>query len=201
MLSQNIPLLENFTYNNTLISFNLNKEKIFKDILITINNKNKEFGTNEIGKGKTVVIDFSSPNIAKMFHIGHLRTTVLGNFINNLMKCSVYNSIALNYLGDWGKQFGLVLPGYERFGDENKFKNDLLRHLFDVDVEINKLASDDSKVDEEAKMIFKEMEENNNENYLSKWRCFREVSIEKYKELYKKLNIEFDIYSGVSFYN
>lgn len=201
MKSQNIEIISDLKYTNTLIEFNLNKERFFKDIIIHINREDENFGKNSVGQGKTVVIDFSSPNIAKIFHVGHFRTTVLGNFVTNLMRVAGYNAIALNYLGDWGKQFGLVLLGYERHGDPEKLKEDPLVHLFEIYVKISAEAKDDPEINAQAKHIFREMEENKNEKYLSNWRMFRELSIEKYKKLYKTLNIEFDVYSGESLYN
>lgn len=201
LTSANIEIIKDITHKGTLISFNLNKKLYLRDILLEINESNENFGKNNIGAGKTVVIDFSSPNIAKIFHVGHFRTTVLGNFVTNLMRASGYNVIAMNYLGDWGKQFGLVLLGYEKYGNSEKLKDNSLVHLFEIYVKINAEAKNDPEINKIAKEIFREMEENKNEKYLSQWRMFRELSIEKYKELYKKLNIEFDVYSGESFYN
>lgn len=198
---RSFPEIADLCVHDTHVSFNLNKRMFFKDILRTIHLKNVEFGKSSIGDGKTVVVDYSSPNIAKVFHVGHYRTTILGNFITNLMRNAGYNTISMNYLGDWGKQFGLVLLGFERFGSEDELESDALMHLFSVYVKINEAAKADPKVHDEARAIFREMEESKNERYLSRWRQFREMSIEKYKTLYRKLNVEFDVYSGESFYN
>lgn len=201
LLSQNIEILTDITCKDSVISFNLNKEKFYIYILLLINKENDNFGKNTLGNGKTVVIDFSSPNIAKIFHVGHFRTTVLENFITNLLRTSGYKVVAMNYLGDWGKQFGLVLLAFEKYGDMEKLKTDPLVHLYDLNVRINNEAKSDPEINNKARHIFKEMEENHNENYMSKWKMFRELSIEKYKKLYKMLNIEFDVYSGESIYN
>ena len=121
----------------TSILFNLNKKKYVKEILTTVLTKNEKFGSVDIGKGKKIVLDYSSPNIAKIFHVGHFRTTILGNFIKHLLKFNGFEPVSINYLGDWGKQFGLVLLGYEKFGDKKKLQDDALMHLFHVYVKIN----------------------------------------------------------------
>ncbi|KAI5150335.1 arginyl-tRNA synthetase [Enteropsectra breve] len=201
LLKKNFEIIKDIKHKDTLISFNLNKEHFYKDILLGINRSNESFGENSVGKGKTVVVDFSSPNIAKIFHVGHFRTTVLGNFIVNLLRATGHKAIAFNYLGDWGKQFGLVLLGYEQFGSEEELAKDPIGHLLGIYVKVSKLAKEDKTIDAKAKEIFRAMEEDKNEEYLAQWSRFRKLSIEKYKELYKKLNIEFDEYSGESLYN
>lgn len=198
---RNFPEIVGLSVQDSQITFNLNKRLYFESILKTIHSKNAEFGKSSAGNGKTVVVEYSSPNIAKIFHVGHYRTTILGNFIKNLLKNAGYNVVSINYLGDWGKQFGLVLLGFERFGSEEELESDALMHLFKVYVKINEVAMTDPTVHDKARAIFKEMEEFKNEKYLSRWRQFREMSIEKYKMLYKRLNVEFDVYSGESFYN
>ncbi|ORD95115.1 Arginyl-tRNA synthetase [Enterospora canceri] len=182
---------------NNSLSFNINKKSLCKDIVTAVLKKKEQFGSNETGNGHTMVLDYSSPNIAKIFHVGHFRTTILGNFIKNILVFNGYKTVSINYLGDWGKQFGLVLLGYEMFGSEEKLKEDSLMHLFHVYVEVNK----HKELQQKARDIFKEMEEGTNQKYLDQWKMFRDMSIVKYKKLYKKLNIEFDVYSGESLYN
>ncbi|ELA42340.1 arginine-tRNA ligase [Vittaforma corneae ATCC 50505] len=200
LLEKKIPEIENLACHDTHLSFNLNKKMFFKDILCSMHSRDIDFGKSNVGKRDTVVVDFSSPNIAKLFHVGHYRTTVLGNFIKNLMKNAGYNVVSLNYLGDWGKQFGLVLLGFEMFGSEDELEKNALMHLFEVYVKINKEAANDPAIHDNARNIFREMEEFKNEKYMSLWRKFREMSINNFKRLYKQLNIEFDVYSGESFY-
>ncbi|KAM0680579.1 hypothetical protein GINT2_001276 [Glugoides intestinalis] len=200
LIKEQFPEIKDIVLGETSIGFNLNKQKYFKDILKTIYDEGESFGKSSTGEGKTIVIDYSSPNIAKIFHVGHYRTTILGNFIKNLFRTAGYKVISLNYLGDWGKQFGLVLLGFEMFGSEEELEKDALMHLFRIYVKINEEGKKDESIHEKARNIFKEMEENKNEKYLSQWRRFRELSINKYMELYKKLNIEFDVYGGESFY-
>ncbi|KAI8997455.1 arginyl-tRNA synthetase [Pilobolus umbonatus] len=146
---------------------------------------------------KTVLLDYSSPNIAKPFHAGHLRSTILGNFIKRIHEANGYRAIGINYLGDWGKQYGLLAVGFEIYGDDNKLKEDPIHHLYDVYVQVNKLAADNPDIDMKANEYFKRMEEGDPRT-LSQWRRFRELSIESYKRIYKRLGIRFDEYSGES---
>lgn len=200
LIKEQFPEITDISLGETSVGFNLNKKKYFEDILKTIYEEEESFGKSKKGEGKTVVIDYSSPNIAKIFHVGHYRTTILGNFIKNVLKTAGYKVVSLNYLGDWGKQFGLVLLGFEMFGSAEELEKDALMHLFKIYVKINEEGKKDESIHEKARKIFKEMEENKNEKYLTQWKRFRELSIKNYMKLYKKLNIEFDVYSGESFY-
>ena len=159
------------------------------------------YGSNYSGKGKLCLVEFSSPNIAKPFHAGHLRSTIIGAFLANLYEANGWDVKRLNYLGDWGKQFGLLALGWRRFGDEQKLQENPVQHLFDVYVEINKLASEEGgkgeQIHEEAREFFKGMEDGKEENLLE-WERFRDLSIEKYKETYARLNVHFDEYRGES---
>lgn len=158
-----------------------------------------------------VIIEFSSPNIAKPFHAGHLRGTIIGGFLSNIYAAVGWDVIRMNYLGDWGKQYGLLAVGYGKYGDEKELQADPIGHLFQVYVKINQdmkaekeqLAQEgkdgdvESKYNNDALKYFKAMEDGD-EAALKLWNHFRDLSIEKYKETYKRLNIEFDVYSGES---
>lgn len=203
--------------------------------------KEKEvFGTNgnqglrdpsDPSKGKKkIIVEFSSPNIAKPFHAGHLRSTIIGGFLANLYTVMGWDVIKMNYLGDWGKQYGLLANGYKHFGDEQKLLQDPINHLFDVYVKINNVVAEhdapikdlkeqikakkeknedvaaleqelaklvDVSEDEKARRYFKSMEDGD-EEALALWRRFRDLSIQKYKQTYARLNIDFDVYSGES---
>lgn len=186
---------------------------------------------NDPSKGKKrVIVEFSSPNIAKPFHAGHLRSTIIGGFLANLHTVMGWEVIKMNYLGDWGKQYGLLANGYKLYGNEQELVKDPINHLFDVYVKINNdvaaqegpikelreqikakqgqgedvtelekelQAKLDASWDEEARRYFRSME-NGDETALAVWRRFRSLSIEKYKETYARLNIDFDVYSGES---
>ncbi|KAJ2863169.1 arginyl-tRNA synthetase, partial [Coemansia asiatica] len=155
------------------------------------------YGWTNTGAGKRVIVEFSSPNIAKSFHAGHLRSTIIGNFINNLYKAHGWETISMNYLGDWGKQYGLLAIGFALLGSEEKLVEDPIKHLYDVYVEINKVAEEDPSIHDQARAYFRKME-NGDQEALALWQRFRDLSIAKYKDIYARLGIEFDVYSGES---
>jgi arginyl-tRNA synthetase len=119
------------------LNFFISKPRLGAELIPQVVKQDKEYGCNYSGYGKTGVLDFSSPNIAKPFHAGHLRGTIIGNFIINVLKSNGWNTVGINYLGDWGKQYGVLALGYERHGSEEELKKDPIRHLFDVYVKIN----------------------------------------------------------------
>jgi arginyl-tRNA synthetase len=162
------------------------------------------------------VIEFSSPNIAKQFHAGHLRSTIIGGFLSNLYEGAGWETIRMNYLGDWGRQYGLLAVGWKKYGDQKAFDTDPIAHLFDVYVKISadfkpeedefkaagKRGEDTALLESrgllgEAKAYFKRMEDGD-EEALALWRKFRGISVEKYKTTYSRLNIHFTDYSGES---
>lgn len=171
----------------------------------------------DVSKGrKTVIIEFSSPNIAKKFHAGHLRSTIIGGFLSNLFQGAGWEVVRMNYLGDWGRQYGLLALGWKRYGSEEEFAQDPVSHLFDIYVKIsNDFAPEEEAFKRttrnggdtaaleaqgllgEAKNYFRRMEEGD-EEALSLWKRFRDLSIGRYKETYARLNIHFDEYSGES---
>lgn len=155
------------------------------------------YGTNDTGKGKSGLIEFSSPNIAKPFHAGHLRSTIIGAFLANLYEANGWYVERWNYLGDWGKQFGLLAIGWGKYGNEDMLRDDAVQHLYDVYVRINSDAEADPEIHVGARAFFKKMEDGDQEA-VALWRKFRDLSIEKYKETYARLNIHFDVYSGES---
>jgi len=186
------------------LNFKVNKLVMAKRIMKTVIEEKENFGSTKQGAGQTVIVEFSSPNIAKPFHAGHLRSTIIGNFIKNLYKHLGYNVVAINYLGDWGKQYGLLAVGFQRFGSEEELQQNPIKHLFDVYVKINNVKEEEKKngstaVDDEARAYFKRMEEGD-ETCLALWKKFRELSITEYKRMYARLNVEFDDYSGESFF-
>ncbi|KAI7856611.1 arginyl-tRNA synthetase, partial [Circinella umbellata] len=189
------------------IAFKVASTEFIKQVLQQVHKEKDRYGWGHLSQKEddlidkkekpTVVIDYSSPNIAKPFHAGHLRSTIHGNFIKRIHQIMGYNVIGINYLGDWGKQYGLLAIGYERYGDREKLENDPIHHLYDVYVKINQEAENDPGIDRLANDYFKRMEEGD-ENVLKQWRLFRELSIESYASIYKRLNIVFEVYSGES---
>lgn len=170
-----------------------------------------KYGSAPLGKGKTVLVEFSSPNIAKPFHAGHLRSTIIGGFLSNLYERLGWKVIRMNYLGDWGKQFGVLAVGFNKYGSDEELAKNPIQHLFEVYVKINQdIASEkeeaektgiplDEKAstDGQARAFFKRMEQGDKEA-LKLWKKFRELSITKYIGTYGRLNIKYDVYSGES---
>ncbi|XP_002126846.3 putative arginine--tRNA ligase, mitochondrial [Ciona intestinalis] len=146
-----------------------------------------------------IVIDFSSPNIAKTFHVGHYRSTVIGNFISNILKAAGHEVCRINYLGDWGLQFALIALGFQKYGCHTLLQKYPLTHLFDVYVKISSESKNNPDVLEEANTIFLNME-NNDKEAMEFWKLIRKVSLKEYRKLYDKINISFDEYNGESEY-
>ncbi|NXU59704.1 SYRM protein, partial [Turnix velox] len=184
------------------VNFTINRELLAKTVLQQVLKDGSEYGLKSelfsTVRRQKAVIEFSSPNIAKKFHIGHLRSTIVGNFIANLKAALGHEVTRINYLGDWGMQFGLLGVGFQRFGSKEKLKSSPLQHLFEVYVQINK-AAEDENTKELAKDFFRKLEEHD-EQTLSLWKQFRDLSIEEYTQIYKRLGVHFDEYSGESFY-
>ncbi|KAJ2007792.1 arginyl-tRNA synthetase [Coemansia thaxteri] len=179
------------------INFRINREAFSRSVLSTVFKTQEKFGWTNDGAGKRVIVEFSSPNIAKSFHAGHLRSTIIGNFIYRLYKANGWDAISMNYLGDWGKQYGLLAVGFDRFGNEERLAEDPILHLYDVYVAINAAAKDDDSIHDEARLYFRRMEDGD-ETALALWRRFRDFSIAKYKDTYARLGVHFDVYSGES---
>ncbi|KAI8364396.1 hypothetical protein BD560DRAFT_373139 [Blakeslea trispora] len=179
------------------LNFRINKAIMVKLTMSQVSAKAEKYGYNNSGDNKTVIIEFSSPNIAKPFHAGHLRSTIIGAFLANAYTANGWKTISMNYLGDWGKQYGLLAVGFARYGSEEKLVADPIKHLYDVYVQINKDAKENPEIDDEARAYFKTMEDGS-EDALALWRRFRDLSIVKYREIYARLNIHFDVYSGES---
>lgn len=178
------------------INFFINAQWLASEVLDKIFNKGDAYGRGTIGKGKTVVIDMSSPNIAKPFGVGHLRSTIIGNSIALIHRFLGYTAIRLNYLGDWGTPFGKIIAGYKRFGDAKKLKEQPIKHLYDIYVKVSK----DEEYDALGKEEFLKMEQGDVKT-LALWRQFKELSIKEFKKMYDLLGVDFEITSGESLYN
>jgi len=188
---ENIGPYVNFRVDDTILA---------KEILSEIYQKKEKFGQTNTGENRTVVIDYSSPNIAKPFHVGHLRSTIIGNCLKNVYQALGYRVISINYLGDWGKQFGLLVLAFQKWGDKEELKEDPLKYLYKLYVKINRAAEEDPSLDSKARELFKQMEKGD-ERILEYWQKFRAFSIKKYEQIYNRLGISFDVYSGESQYN
>lgn len=207
-IAQNIK--ENIKYDDGIINkvenvngylnFYINNASVLSNLVKKVIEENDNYGKSDIGCKEKIVIDYSSPNIAKPFHLGHFRNTVLGASLYNLYNNFGYEVVGINHLGDWGRQFGLLIEGYKLFKDEYDIENDALGTLSDIYVRISKLAKEDEAVMERARQNFKELEDGN-EEYKKLWEYFREISLKEYNRIYDILGCKFDSYNGEAFYN
>lgn len=197
---QNIDFIEKIEVVNAYINFYINKSIFVKEILTKIKNEKENFGSNEIGKGKTIVIDYSSPNIAKPFHIGHLRSTVIGNSLYKIYTKLGYNCIGINHLGDWGTQFGKLIVAYKNWGDKEAVEKDDIKELSKIYVKFHEESEKNPALEDEARLWLVKMQEGD-EEAISLWKWFCEISMKEFERIYEKLNISFDFYTGESFYN
>lgn len=182
------------------INFFINKTKMTEVVLKAIAEEKEKFGSTNIGNGRTVLVEFSSPNIAKPFHIGHIRTTVIGNAIEKIFKFQGFNTVRLNHLGDYGTQFGMLIAAYKKWGDTEVIEKDPINELLKLYVRFNAEAEKDEELRDEARYWFKELEEGNEEAF-ELWQWIRDISLKEFNKVYKLLNIEFDSYAGESFYS
>lgn len=189
------------TSEGPYLNFTINKSIVVEQVLKAVFAAQEKWGCSTSGEGKSVIVEYSSPNIAKPFHAGHLRSTIIGNFLYQLHKMLGFKVVSINYLGDWGKQYGLLAVGFDKFGSKEKLVADPIKHLYDVYVAINDEArlseENDKTINDSARAYFKRME-NGDEDALALWRQFRDLSIAEYKRIYGRLNVAFDVYSGES---
>lgn len=181
------------------LNFFINPEVIVKEVLNNINQMQDRYGSSDEGNGKNVVIDYSSPNIAKPFHIGHLRTTIIGQALYNIYEFMGYNSIGINHLGDYGTQFGKLIEGYKRWGTEYDIENNPIDNLMKIYVRINELCKEDETVLEACRENFRLLEQGD-EYCHNLWVKFRDVSLQEFQKIYDLLNVKFDHITGESFY-
>lgn len=173
--------------------------KALTDDVISINKKGEAFGGSDMGKGKTVVIDYSSPNVAKPFHIGHLRSTVIGQSIKNLFKFSGYECVGVNHLGDWGTQFGKLITAYKLWGNKEDIEERGIKALNEIYVKFHKEVEEHPELEDEARENFTKMEQGDAEA-LEYWKWFMDVSIKEFKKTYELIGADFESWLGESFY-
>eukprot|EP01120_Amphizonella_sp_Union-15-10_P014445 TRINITY_DN7002_c0_g1_i1.p1 TRINITY_DN7002_c0_g1~~TRINITY_DN7002_c0_g1_i1.p1 ORF type:complete len:591 (-),score=123.04 TRINITY_DN7002_c0_g1_i1:67-1839(-) len=181
----------------SILNFAINKVELVKATLKQVFSLKEKYGQNDSMKGQKIAIDYSSPNIAKPFHAGHLRSTIIGGFLRNLFTTCGAQVIGINYLGDWGKQYGVLAVGYEKYGNEQTLESDPIKHLFDVYVKINEDIDKDKSIDEKAREYFKRMEEGDPQ-CIALWKKFRDLSLRDYQKTYDRLGVHFDVFAGES---
>ena len=181
------------------INFYINKKVLAKEVLEEIAKK-EEYGKSEIGKGKNIIVEYSSPNIAKPFHIGHLRTTLIGNSLYRIYKYLGYNTTGINHLGDYGTQFGKMIEAYKMWGQEYDLTVDPINKLMDMYVRVNNLCKEDENVLERCRENFRLLEAG--DKYCTDlWNKFKDVSMVEFEKIYDILNVKFDSYNGEAFYS
>ena len=182
------------------INFYTNNTALVKDVLSEYNENKEKYGDSKIGEGKNVVIDYSAPNIAKPFHIGHLRSTVIGGALYNVYKFLDYNVIGVNHLGDYGTQFGKLIEGYKMWGDEYDIDSNPIDELTKIYIRINELCKQDESVLENCRNNFKKLEDKD-PYCVEIWERFRKLSLKEFQRVYDMLGSKFDSWNGEAFYS
>lgn len=182
------------------LNFYINRLVLTENVLKEIENAGEKYGANNSGKGKKVIVEFSSPNIAKPFHIGHLRNTVIGSALYKIYKYLGYNTTGINHLGDYGTQFGKMIEGYKRWGNEYNLEENPIDQCMDIYVRINNLCKEDEEVLEKCRENFKKIEEGD-PYCVEMWNKFKDLSLKEFQKIYGMLGVTFDSYNGEAFYS
>ena len=184
-IKENIKIDENIIEKIEIVggylNIYINKQTFVKNVLEEISEKKEKYGTSTIGQGKNVVIDYSAPNIAKPFHIGHLRSTVIGGALYKIYNHLGYNSVGINYLGDWGLQFGKVMAGYDMWKDEYDFSQSEIQAILKIYIRFNQEEKEKPELTEMAREYFKRLEEGNQKE-VETWEWIRKISLENYQK-------------------
>lgn len=182
------------------VNFFLDKSKISDHVIKAVIQAGADYGQQDEGHGGNITIDLSSPNIAKPFSVGHLRSTVIGDALSNIFRKMGYNTIKINHLGDWGKQFGLLMVAYKKWGSKEAVEANPIDELLKLYVRINAEIENDPALDEEGRLWFKKLEDGDPEA-TELWQWFRDESLVEFNRIYKLLGVEFDSLNGEAFYN
>lgn len=182
------------------VNFFVNKESLAKKVINQVLSEKENYGESKFGKGKTVVVEFSSPNIAKPFHIGHVRTTVIGNALSKIYQSQGYHVEKLNHLGDYGTQFGKLIVAYKLWGDKQAVEKDPIKELLKLYIRFHDEAEAKPEMEDEAREWFTKLE-NGDQEAKDLWQWFRDESLKEFSRVYDLLDIDFDSYVGESFYS
>ena len=182
------------------VNFFLSKAEISGQVIKEIIKDGADYGQQNEGNGENITIDLSSPNIAKPFSVGHLRSTVIGDALSNIFRRIGYNTIKINHLGDWGKQFGLLMVAYKKWGSQEAVEANPIDELLKLYVRINAEIENDPSLDEEGRLWFKKLEDGDPEA-TELWQWFRDESLTEFNRIYELLGVEFDSLNGEAFYN
>lgn len=182
------------------LNFFVDKGTFTKNTIEKILAEGDSYGSSNIGEGKTVCVEYSSPNIAKPFHVGHLFTTAIGNSLYKLFKKEGYTVEGINHLGDWGTQFGKLISAYKRWGNEEALEKDAIAELLRIYVKFHDEAEKDPSLEDEGRAYFKALEDGDKEAE-ALWERFRNLSLKEFQRVYDIFNVKFDSYAGEAFYN
>ena len=182
------------------INFFADKGDFSKSTIEKVLSERDNYGSSSVGEGKTVCVEYSSPNIAKPFHVGHLFTTAIGHSLYKMFKKEGYNTVGINHLGDWGTQFGKLISAYKRWVDEEALETDPIKELLRIYVKFHEEAEKDPSLEDEGRAYFKALEDGDLEAE-ALWKRFRDLSLKEFERVYKILGVEFDSYAGEAFYN
>ncbi len=182
------------------VNFFINKSSLAKTVIENVLTQKEKYGHSNLGEGKTVVIDFSSPNIAKPFHIGHIRTTVIGNALHKIYSSQGYKTERINHLGDYGTQFGKLIVAFKNWGSKEEVEKEPIKELLKLYVKFHDEAEKDPSLEDKAREYFTKLE-NNDKEAKELWQWFRDESLKEFERVYKLLDIQFDSYAGESFYS
>lgn len=194
------PFFEKVEQVNAYVNMFLSREQVAGQVVSEVLKEKDDFGRSDVGHGKTVIVEYSSPNIAKPFHIGHIRSTVIGNAIYKLYDETGYNVVRINHLGDYGTQFGKMIVAYRMWGNHDELAKDPIKTLLGYYTRFHKEAEKDPTLDEKAREAFAKLEAGNEEE-VQLWKKFRELSLKEFNRVYDMLGITFDSYAGESFYS
>ena len=194
------PAIEKVETVGPYLNFFLNKELISAEILKEVMTQEADFGSSDLGQGRMVPIDMSSPNIAKPISMGHLRSTVIGNALANIVEKVGYKPFKINHLGDWGTQFGKLIVAYKKWGNEEAVLADPIAELLKLYVKFHEVAAEETELEDEARAWFRKLEDGD-EEAKSLWTWFRSESLKEFMKIYDMLDITFDSFHGEAFYN
>lgn len=192
--------IDRLEFTNGFLNIYLNRRLFALPLIEKILKEKEAYGKSMIGKDQTVVMDYSSPNIAKSFGVGHLRSTMIGNALKNIYEKCGYHVVAVNHLGDWGTQFGKMIVAYQMWGNDEQIKQNPIAELQKLYVKFHDAEKEDPSLEDQAREVFKALEEGN-ATYLKLWEWFKEESLREFMDMYDLLGVSFDSFDGEAFYN
>jgi arginyl-tRNA synthetase len=195
-----VEMLESVEAVGGYLNFKINKEVFARTVLEGVLDMGDDYGKQTVGENKKVIVEFSSTNIAKPFHIGHIRSTMIGNSLNRIYKMLGYDTVAINHLGDYGTQFGKLIVAYKLWGSREAIEKNPIPELLKIYVKFHEEAEEKPELEDEARAWFTKLENDDKEAY-ELWSWFREVSLKEFNRVYSLLGVEFDSYAGESFYS